>query len=333
MKKSSNGLFSGAPTPMAGLALAIASLGWCWENAAPLNGYAQWTSAAIAAVMLVVLAVKFVLHGHLLRDDLAHPVVGSVAPTFAMGTMVVSASVGHFFPQAGDALWLFAVAIHAIFLAVFIYHRAKAFEVHHMVPSWFVPPIGIIVADVSFSGNPALAPIAYAVLIFGIAAYAIMLPMMIYRFIFCQEVPDAAKPTLAIMAAPASLSLAGYLTFMQMTAQAPSVMVVMILLPIAMLMTALIYIAFYKLLQLPFSPGYAAFTFPMVIGATALFKTAKWMANIDVFAQYAQGIHQLALIELGVATIVVGYVALRYWMFYRPEQILLSHAPEPQLNS
>ncbi|MCE7626600.1 C4-dicarboxylate ABC transporter, partial [Vibrio diabolicus] len=24
----------GAPTPMAGLALGIASLGWCWENAA-----------------------------------------------------------------------------------------------------------------------------------------------------------------------------------------------------------------------------------------------------------------------------------------------------------
>ncbi|MCW1889915.1 hypothetical protein OK016_13235 [Vibrio chagasii] len=32
--------------------------------------------------------------------------------------------------------------------------------------------------------------------------------------------------------------------------------------------------AFFKLLRLPFSPGYAAFTFPIVIGATALFKIA-----------------------------------------------------------
>ncbi len=53
-----------------------------------------------------------------------------------------------------------------------------------MVPSWFLPPVGIIVADVSSSGHPALAPIAYACLVFGILAYAVMMPMMIYRFIF-----------------------------------------------------------------------------------------------------------------------------------------------------
>ena len=27
-----------APTPMAGLALGIASLGWCWENAGQFDG-------------------------------------------------------------------------------------------------------------------------------------------------------------------------------------------------------------------------------------------------------------------------------------------------------
>ncbi len=197
----------GAPTPMAGLALGIASLGWSWENFAELHGYGQWISAGIASVLLAILAVKFLFHNHLLRQDLAHPVVGSVVPTFAMGTMVVSNSLGHFFSVAGDVLWLVAVALHIVFLVSFLYHRAKDFELHHMVPSWFVPPVGIIVADVSFSGNPVLAPIAHGALIFGMVAYAVMLPMMIYRFMFTHEIPDAAKPTMAIMAAPASLSL------------------------------------------------------------------------------------------------------------------------------
>lgn len=331
MKRTEKSLISGAPTPMAGLALAIASLGWSWENAANLHGYAQWGSAVIAALLLLVLAIKFIFHFQLLRHDLAHPVVGSVAPTFAMGTMVVSASLGHFYPQFGDGLWLLAVAIHVVFLAAFTYHRCQEFEVHHMVPSWFVPPIGIVVADVSFSGNPTLAPIANATLLFGIVSYAIMLPMMIYRFIFCQQIPDASKPTLAILAAPASLSLAGYLSF---TAN-PSILVIMTLLPIALLMTALIYIAFYQLLQLPFSPGYAAFTFPMVIGATALFKTASWMSGIEVLAQYAPHFYSLALVELWIATAVVGYVALRYWLFYRPHQYLLATngAQSPSLPS
>ena len=33
------------PTPMAGLALGIASLGWCWENALPLGGHAKLLGA------------------------------------------------------------------------------------------------------------------------------------------------------------------------------------------------------------------------------------------------------------------------------------------------
>lgn len=299
----------GAPTPMAGLALGIASLGWCWENVAELHGYGQWIGAAVASLLLAILAVKFLFHRHLLQQDLAHPVVGSVVPTFAMATMVVSNSLGHFFPVAGDVLWLVAVALHIVFLVSFLYHRAKEFELHHMVPSWFVPPVGIIVADVSFSGNPVLAPIAYGTLVFGMVAYAVMLPMMIYRFMFTHEVPDAAKPTMAIMAAPASLSLAGYLT---VTAQ-PSPVIIALLFGIAVLMTAIIYLAFVKLLRLPFSPGYAAFTFPMVIGATALFKMANWMQNAGLSSQYVEQVRMLALVELLVATIVVSYVAMQYF--------------------
>jgi tellurite resistance protein TehA-like permease len=314
MIKTAKAKVMGAPTPMAGLALGIASLGWCWENFATLNGVGQWSGAVIASVLLSILAVKFLFHRHLLQQDLAHPVVGSVVPTFAMGTMVVSNSLGHFFPVAGDALWLFAVALHIIFLVSFLYHRAKEFELHHMVPSWFVPPVGIIVADVSFSGNPALSMVANGALIFGMVAYAVMLPMMIYRFMFTHEVPDAAKPTLAILAAPASLSLAGYLT----VAANPSPVIIGVLFGIAVLMTAIIYLAFFKLLRLPFSPGYAAFTFPMVIGSTALFKLASWMESVGIAAEYVQQVHWLAGFELIVATVVVGYVAMRYLAFYRP---------------
>ena len=37
----------GLPTPLAGLALGIASLGWCLENALPLAGWGQTTGAVI----------------------------------------------------------------------------------------------------------------------------------------------------------------------------------------------------------------------------------------------------------------------------------------------
>ncbi|GAB7219420.1 TDT family transporter [Vibrio comitans] len=297
-----------APTPMAGLALGIASLGWSLENLGVFGGYAQITGAVIASILLCVLTGKFLFHSHLLKQDLSHPVVGSVVPTFAMACMVVSYAISQHLMWLGNLIWVMSVALHIVFLVSFIFHRSQNFELHHMVPSWFVPPVGIVVAALTYSGSSSLHWIGEYTLYFGMATYAVMLPVMIYRFIFSDLVQDAAKPTIAILAAPASLSLAGYLSFVD----APSPVIVALLFGIAILMTSVIYMAFYRLLRLPFSPAYAAFTFPLVIGATALFKVVAWMGEMGVPAQYVEQVHGIALLELAVATLVVGYVAIQY---------------------
>ena len=67
-----------------------------------------------------------------------------------------------------------------------------------------------------------------------------------------------------------------------------------------------------KLLRRTFCPGFAAFTFPMAIGATALFKLADWMQTMNIDMQFINQIHHLAVFELLVATAVVCYVAGRY---------------------
>ncbi|MFC0337535.1 Tellurite resistance protein TehA [Kushneria avicenniae] len=298
-----------APTPMAGLALGIASLGWSWESFAPLGGMAQLGGALVASMLLLILITRVVCDPRSLLVDLAHPVVGSVVPTFAMALMVISKSAGQWLtPAVGITLWLVGVALHLSFLVAFIQHRLRVFELHHMVPAWFVPPVGIIVADVAFPGVAALHPLALGLLYMGMVLYAVLLPVMVYRLLFADEIPEPAKPTIAIMAAPASLSLAGYLTVVE----APSSWLVALLGGLAVLMTLVIYLAFFRLLRLPFSPGYAAFTFPMVIGATALAKTADWMAHQGVDSRGIAIVHGLATLEVIVATVIVGYVSLRY---------------------
>ncbi|CAM3135023.1 TDT family transporter [Vibrio rarus] len=297
-----------APTPMAGLALGIASLGWSLENLGIFNGYAQIIGAVCASALLLILAGKFLCHRHLLKQDLSHPVLGSVIPTFAMASMVVSYAVSQYLPWLGSGIWLASIGLHLMFLGGFIFHRSQHFELHHMLPSWFVPPVGIIVAALTYSGNPSLHWLAEATLYFGMGAYAIMLPIMIYRFMFSELVQDAAKPTLAILAAPASLSLAGYLSFVE----SPSPMVVAVLFGIAILMTSVIYMAFFKLLKLPFSPGYSAFTFPLVISATAMFKVALWMSDLGIAEEYVVQVHTLAVVELMIALCIVSYVTVQY---------------------
>ncbi|ABV87003.1 TDT family transporter [Shewanella pealeana] len=312
------------PSPMAGLALAIGSLGWAWESMVPsMDGNGQLVGASIAAVMLLMLVMKFVLHPRVLIEELTHPVVGSVIPTFAMGLMVVSAALGQFNHAVAVGLWLVAIAIHIVFLSMFVYYRAIDFKLDHMVPSWFVPPIGIIVAAVSFPHGSEMQYqwLADAILTFGMVSYLVMLPVMLYRLIFCEPIADAAKPTIAILAAPASLSLAGYLTI----SSEPSIIVVGVLLTLALLMTSVIYLAFFHLLRLPFSPGYAAFTFPMVIGATALFKTVHWLVATYGMSTLSFDLLITAKVELIIATLVVGYVAFRYLVHYK-SSILASTA-------
>ena len=88
-------------------------------------------------------------------------------------------------------------------------------------------------------------------------------------------------------------------------------MLVGVLTPLAIFMTVIVYVSFVKLLRLPFSPGYAAFTFPMVIGATALLKLGD-----EVELVFSDLFLRLGLIELLVATVMVFYVAVRYVSFY-----------------
>ena len=300
--------FRSLPTPIAGLALGVASLGWCMENALPLNGYGQIIGATVATCLLALLLARFVCHFDTLWTDLKHPVAGSIVPTFAMCLMVISKALGTVLPNFSLGLWCAAVAAHLCALGIFVYHRVRDPNMANMVPSWFIPPVGIIVADITFPGTPELLPFALVLLTIGMVSYAVMLPLMLYRLIFLTEVPNAAKPTIAIMAAPASLSLAGYLSVVQ----DPNLLICAVLLGIAILMTFAIYFSFWKLLRLQFSPGYAAFTFPMAIGATALYKTATLVERFPGAEVYVQDLRILAGVELAIATVVIGYVLVLY---------------------
>jgi exfoliative toxin A/B len=77
-------------------------------------------------------------------------------------------------------------------------------------------------------------------------------------------------------------------------------------------MTIAIYFAFWNLLRLQFSPGYAAFTFPMAIGATALYKSSTLVAEIPGAEEYAMQLHVLATVELVIAALVICYVLILY---------------------
>ena len=304
------------PTPLGGLALGIASLGAIWASVLPeWAGLFLMLPEFVSASLLLLIVLKFLFNPHLLVQDLRHPVVGSVMPTCAMGAMVVGQAFLPAYPVLAKALWLVAVFTHLGLLLGFMLYRWKdvaagQFRYEQVVPSWFIPPIGIVVAAVTSTGM-GFDPLVKTLFSFGVFSYCIELPVMLYRILFRERMVDAVLPTFAVMAAPASLSMAGYLTI----SSTPNPVFLMLLTPLALCMTGIVYIAFIRLLRLPFSPGYAAFTFPLVIGATALFKLSGYLGGAG-FQQAAMLFDRLAWGELIISSVMVSYVAARYFWHY-----------------
>ena len=301
------------PAALGGLALAIVSIAGSWGLFLPAQAALfkiVLTPISLALVTLVLL--KYLFNPGLIHEDLQHHVVSSVMPTLAMTLMVIGGNIYEWMPELGRSIWIFAVAAHIVLFIGFVVYRCRDFHINNMVPSWFVPPIGIVVACVSGSamGFPELTAWLFT---FGVAVYGVMLPIMFYRLIFHDRLPEAANPTFGIMAAPASLTLAGYLTI----SADPNIFIVAALTPIAILMTTMVWVALVKLLRQPFAPGFAAFTFPMVISATALLKLEQLLTGTlgNTLPSYPQAcLYGMATLELAVATGVVSYVG---WCFFQ----------------
>jgi exfoliative toxin A/B len=105
--------------------------------------------------------------------------------------------------------------------------------------------------------------------------------------------------------------LTGYLSL----ADDPQPLPVILLMGISVLMTAIVYIAFVRLLVLPFSPAFSAYTFPLAIGATALFKAAEQLEAWQIRQKLINQTYGLAVFELLVATAVAAYVIVRFGQF------------------
>lgn len=304
------------PTAAAGLALGLASLGWCADQLFAMSGLVQQGevqlgAALLALPLLLAVLLKFAHAPQLLRQELAHPVAGSLLPVICMATLVQSAALQPLLPGLATGLWWLALGTHFVLLAGFIRHRLQHFVLSDLLPAWFIPPIGFVVAVLT---APATAPLLLLQSLagLGLLAYLGMLPLMLYRLRRCSPLPAPQRPLLAILAAPGSLTLSGLLC-LPLSAAAP-ITALLLLSMVALVLTLRVWWQLPQLLSGRFNPAFAACTFPLVISATALLKLSGYLAQqadpmLQQLAQWQLGLAQL---EFSVALGVCSYVLARY---------------------
>ncbi len=195
------------PLPITGLILGLAALGNLVQSYG--NPFRN-ILGIIAGILFILFLTKLMLYPQQVKNDLNNPVIASVFPTFSMATMLLSTYLNPYFPTFAFTLWMIGFILHGYLIFWFTIRFIPKLNIKQVFPSWFIVYVGIVAASVTSSayGMELLGKIAFW---FGFITYFMLLCPILYRILKVKKMPKAALPTLVILAAPASLLLAGYL--------------------------------------------------------------------------------------------------------------------------
>lgn len=292
------------PIPAAGVALGLAALGNLLQ---PVSGIAHVLCGMLALTMVALVVAKAVMFPRMMQEDFRNPILASVSATLLMALMQLSGYVAPHAYAPALALWVAAVLGHLALMAWFTGRFVRNFKLDQVFPTYFICYVGIIVAAVT-SPTYGLEVLGGVLFWVGFACYPILLTVVSYRCLK-HPMPDAARPLLCIYAAPASLSIVGYLA----VTPDPNVAFVAVLLMFAQAFFLIVALRLPRLIAAGFFPSFAAMTFPFVITATALASALELFADAGIALSPLTA--WVAAAETAFAAIMVGFVLIRYAAF------------------
>ena len=222
------------------------------------------------------------------------------------GSVASSGGTGRLISRTGGGNGYAGLVGHALLILWFSWMFLKGFALKKVFPSWFIVYVGIAVASASapVTGRLDIGRMAFW---FAFVSYFCLLPFVCWRLWKVGQVPDAAKPTAVILAAPASMLLVGYMVSFEV--KEPPLVWLLLVLSLFFYGVGVSYLL--RLCRTSFTPGHAAFTFPLVISALAVQMTAgytglAWMAA-------------LGHVQTAIAVLVVLWVLGGYLKVFIPE--------------
>lgn len=305
------------PTATAGLALGLSTILLVWSDFPMQKIYSNSLLVigfALGLLLILPLITKFCISPRFLLDDLKDPTIGSVAPTLTLTMMILSFILGKLSIDLGIVIWCVAVIAHLYFLTIFACHRYRQSECFqsHILPSWFVPSTGLIVACITMP-DPFFMTISKLIFIFGTACYVILMPLVLYRLCLGNPLKEGHKPTLALLTTPSNLILAGCVTLYPHA----NPLFVVSLFGISCLTSLSVYVMLVTLLKIKFTPAFAAFTFPLAVAGEATLDLSHWVSKYTLLAPYAHDLYILGVVQLIIASCVALYVAYHFFNFFR----------------
>ena len=289
------------PIPICGLILALLSLGNLLNDIHP---YLKVICGTIGIIFLILILSKLILYPEMIRDDFKNPVIASNSGTFSMSLMILSTYLLQFMPDVAYGVWILGVALHILLMIYFTHHFIiHNFDILTVYPSYWIVYVGITMGAITAHIH-GLGEIGFIFFLIGFTGMILTLPLVIYRYLKYNDIPDSNKPLICIFTAIFSILIVGYLN---------SYDNISIAFLIAMYAIACMFYIFslVKLIEyrnLDFYPSFAAFTFPFVISA---------LATKGVISKIEPNIilNNVLIIETLIAAAIILYVITKYTRF------------------
>lgn len=297
------------------LPLPITAVGLSFIGLAGLTSQLRLLSYLLAvtgSLVLLLIVLKIVSNWQRFLSQMKEVPLAATFPTFSMGLILLTKLVMPHNPSIATFLWYFGIGLHLLVMGYFTYQFVAKKELALVLPAWFVVYVGIVTASMT---APLLEQFFFGKVCFwfGFSAFILLFPLIIQR-LKRLPLPLSLKPTLAILAAPASLNLTGYLSVYQ----DKQLWFVLLQLIVSQGLYFYILTKLPQLLTLSFHPSQGALTFPLVISTTALTLSGGFISQLMpttalLFKWFIIG-------ELAIALGVTFLVFSRYLQFIRPKK-------------
>lgn len=304
------------PVPASALALGAAGLG---NLLLPYSPIVRSACGIVSAVVALLVVLRLVLDFKGVNAELRNPASLAVLPALFMALMLLATYLKPFAATPAKVLWLGALAFQLAIVALFIVRFVIDFKLARVLPSWFLIFVGFVIGSVT---SPAfgMAPVGRVLLYAGFAGYAVVLPVIVYRIAKGGALPEPARATVAIFAAPPSLLLVGYLSVSP--AKSPTVIYALLAISAVSLLYVLANLP--GILGLRFHPSLAALTFPFVISAIAIKQSNLFLVTSGAGALVPKLV--ISAVDIFTAAMVL-YVLVRYLLFFATPARESSPAP------
>ena len=230
----------------------------------------RYLLAGLALFFLIHLVIGIVTNFKQAQKQLKDPLIASVFPTFFMQGMVSSTYVatwsflGESALLIAQGLWWLSFIGLIVLMTYYLFSFVFPFKWDNVYPAWTVLFVGIGVAPLTIAVSQQFV-LGQVIFWYGLVATIFVLPLVFYKT-YKIGLVDRVRPNTTTICAPISLMTAAYTT----TFSHPNSLILLLLLISGQILYLFILCQIFRLFKRPFSAGFSAFTFPLVISATAL---------------------------------------------------------------